>query len=157
MGRRLGRWISLTKQSLAPATWRCCRTSSCQGFKKSMNSSKTALSLRRLQREFHAAARITCAGSRYDRVQPLLRSLNWLPIQGRIEHRLTTIMFICRNLAPPYLCSELRDVASVPGRRCLRSSSSRKSCVSDVQRWVAVPFLPQLSGFVVLCRHPSRH
>ena len=81
----------------------------------------------RLQRVLHAAARITCGSSRYDRVQPLLRSLNWLPIQGRIEHRLATIAFNCRKEpAPPYLSSELRDVASMPGRRCLRSSSSRK-------------------------------
>ena len=80
----------------------------------------------RLQRILHAAVRIACGAPRYDHIQPLLRQLNWLPIQGRIEQRLGMIAFNCRSgLAPPYLSCQLKDVASVPGRRNLRSSTSR--------------------------------
>ena len=79
--------------------------------------------LHRLQRVLHAAARTACGAMRYDHVQPLLQHLNWLPIQGRIEHRLATLAYNCqRGLAPPYLSSELKSVASFERR--LRSAAS---------------------------------
>ena len=65
----------------------------------------------------------SCGATRYDHIQPLLRQLNWLPIQGRVDERLGMIAFNCRNgLAPQYLSCQLLEVTSVPGRRNLRSS-----------------------------------
>ncbi len=89
----------------------------------------------RLQRVLHAAARITCRiVYRYDHIQPLLRRLNWVSIDGRIKQRLATIVFNCLNdLAPPYLSSELRCATSIPGRTRLRSSTSRFLVVPRVK------------------------
>ena len=79
----------------------------------------------RLQRVLHAAARISSGASRFDRIQPLLHRLNWLPIQARIEHRLATLAFNCRHgLAPSYLSCELKETASSRDGRRLRSASS---------------------------------
>ena len=57
----------------------------------------------------HAAARISSGASRFDRIQPLLHRLSWLPIHARIEHRLANLAFNCRrvmvSLHPTFLAN----------------------------------------------------
>ena len=94
-----------------------------------------ASTLWRLQRVLHAAARLVYGAVYYDRVTPLLRDLGWLPIKQRIDLRLGTLAFLCRKgLAPSYLCDELSEAASVPGRYHLRSASSGHFLVPRINR-----------------------
>ena len=57
--------------------------------------------LRRLQRVMHASARLVFSARCFDHVQPLLRSLRWPSVRDRIDHRLATLVYLCRaQLAP---------------------------------------------------------
>ena len=94
-----------------------------------------ASTLWRLQRVIHASARLVFGARRWDHVGPLLRDLKWLPIKDRIESRLATLAFLCREgLAPSYLSSELHNSSSAPGRASLRSASSGRLCLPRCRR-----------------------
>lgn len=89
----------------------------------------------RLQRVLHASARLIYSAGKYDHVRPLLENLGWLSIQGRIEHRLCILTYLCRyDLAPTYLASDITDVAALPSRRRLCSASSDILVVPRVRR-----------------------
>ena len=88
----------------------------------------------RLQRVLHASARLVYGSSHYDHVTPLLRELQWLPIQARIEVRVGTLAFLCINgLAPTYLASELSKVTTLPGRTRLRSATAGSLIVPQIR------------------------
>ena len=94
----------------------CCN-SLLYGCKKS--------SIQCLQRLQNYAAPVICKVSNYDHITPILKELNWLPVQDRIEYKLLTLILKCvHDKAPTYL-SELilRRVPSRPGLRSLNNIS----------------------------------
>jgi hypothetical protein len=79
-------------------------------------------SLRPLELAMNMAARLVCKAKRSCHVTPLLKQLQWLPIQNRIQQKILTLTFKARNgLAPSYL-SELFH--SYEPTRVLRSCDS---------------------------------
>ena len=86
-----------------------------------------AYQINRLQSVFNAAARLVYSSRRYeyDHVTPLLRELHWLRMSQRIDYKLAVLVYRCLNgLAPSYLANDLRCVADLDARRCLRSAST---------------------------------
>ena len=81
--------------------------------------------LNKLQLVQNAAARLVYKAKKRDHVTPLLHSLHWLPVQARIEYKLSVI---CHNhfidCSPPYI-SEILSVYTPS--RCLRSSSDKRT------------------------------
>jgi len=62
----------------------------------------------RLQSVENAAARLIFRARRYDHVQPLLKSLQWLRVPERISFRLAVLVYRClHDSAPGYLASDL--------------------------------------------------
>ena len=83
-----------------------------------------ASTLWRLQRVVHASARLVYQAGKSEHISPILQELKWLSVTERIEMRLGTLVFQCKSaLGPDYLSDFLVDVASLPGRDRLRSST----------------------------------
>ena len=86
--------------------------------------------LRRLQSILHAAARLIFRSSRHSHVSPLLRQLQWLFIPQRIGYRLAVLAHSSlQDTLPRYLSDEIKHVSVTPGRRSIRSASSRSLAV----------------------------
>ncbi len=101
----------------------------------SVHTGLPATTLWRLQRVLHASARLLHGIGRTAHVSPALRDLGWLSIPQRIELRLACLSFLCvGRSAPAYLSDQLQDVASVLGRRRLRSAASGRLAVPRVRR-----------------------
>jgi len=74
----------------------------------------------KLQSVLNAAARLI-----FSKRTPLLRDLHWLRVPQHVEYKLSVLVYRClHNLAPEYLCDELRRVADISSRQRLRSSST---------------------------------
>ena len=85
---------------------------------------KQTLSLNRLQMVQNHAARLITLSKRRDHVQPILKSLHWLPIAERVIFKEALLVYKClHNLAPKYLEELLQR--HVPPRP-LRSSSMNR-------------------------------
>lgn len=80
--------------------------------------------INKLQRVQNSAARLIFKARKHDHVTPLLRSLHWLPVQARIEYKLSSL---CYNFftghSPAYMSQLLSPY--IP-RRQLRSSSDSR-------------------------------
>jgi len=60
--------------------------------------------LNRLQLVMNASARLLTGTRKKQHVKPVLASLNWLPVQFRIDFKLLIFVYkVLHNLAPPYL------------------------------------------------------
>ena len=59
----------------------------------SLFRSLSKFNLHRLQSIQNSAARIVTNSSKYTRITPVLRKLNWLPVQFRSEFKLTTLVY----------------------------------------------------------------
>ena len=93
------------------------------------------VSLNRLQRILHAAARLVFNCHPCNRMSPLLRRLEWLPVQGRIQRRIGILTFRClQGSLPSYLASNLQLASSIQGRRKLRSANTRSLCIPPYRR-----------------------
>ena len=81
--------------------------------------------LNKLQSVMNAAARLIANKRKFDHISATLRDdLHWLPIRQRIDYKVSLIAFKSqREGAPVYLADLCQPVASVPGRRNLRSAS----------------------------------
>jgi hypothetical protein len=83
--------------------------------------------INKLQRVQNSAARLIFQARKHDHVTPLLRSLHWLPVQARIEYKLSSL---CYNFftghSPAYMSQLLSPY--IP-RRQLRSSSDSRSLI----------------------------
>ena len=100
----------------------------------------------------YKAARLVLKAHKRDHVSPLLRTLHWLPIQTRIEYKLSTLCHsFFSNTAPVYLSdflrvySQLRQLRSFSRSRTLRISHIKTNDLDIVH--FPMPLL--LSG--VLC------
>jgi len=81
--------------------------------------------LSKLQSVQNAAARLITRTRKFDHITPILRNLHWLPVRQRIDFKVATLMYKCRQgLAPPYLTVDCVRVSQLPGRRHLRSADT---------------------------------
>jgi len=84
--------------------------------------------LDKLQKVQNSAARLVLKAKKRDHVTPLLRTLHWLPVQARIEYKLSTIChnFFFSTSSPAYIS----DILSVytPSRQ-LRSSADKHTLI----------------------------
>ena len=97
-------------------------------------SSQAALGhlLEKLGKVQNSAARLVLKADEQDHVSPLLRTLHWLPIQARIEHKLSTLCHsFFSDTAPVYL-SDLLCVYS-PSRQLRSSSDPRTLCIPHIK------------------------
>jgi len=77
---------------------------------------------RRLQSVQNTAARFISGARRSDHITPVLRQLHWLPVRQRVQYKLTFLVYkSLRGLTPLYLSEECQ-LATVGGRRELRSA-----------------------------------
>ena len=85
--------------------------------------------LNRLQKAQNSAARLVLRAKKRDHITPLLRTLHWLPIQARIDYKLSTIChnFFFSSSSPAYIS----DILSVytPSRQ-LRSSADKHTLIT---------------------------
>ena len=88
--------------------------------------------LRRLQKVQNSAAELVLISRRRDHVQPLLQALHWLPVQARVDYKLSTV---CHNFftdsSPAYL-SDLLTVYT-PSRQPRSSSDTRTLRIPNVK------------------------
>ena len=83
--------------------------------------------LHKLQKLQNCAARLVFKAKKHEHVTPLLRTLHWLPIQARIDYKLSTLCFHFFSGSSPTYISELLTVYT-PTRQ-LRSSSDSRTLV----------------------------
>jgi hypothetical protein len=86
---------------------------------------------RLLQSVLNAAARLTFRLRRYDHVNDTLAILHWLRLSERVDFKLAVTAFKSLNGHSPTYLNVLQRVSLLPGRRCLRSSSSNSLHVPD--------------------------
>ena len=81
--------------------------------------------LEKLQKVENSAAKLVLKAHKRDHVSLLLRTLHWLPIQARIEYKLSTLChsFFFSDTAPVYLSDLLRVYS--PSRQLRSLSDSR--------------------------------
>ena len=80
--------------------------------------------LDKLQRGQHSAARLVMKSQKCDHVQPLLRSLHWLPVHSGIDHRISTLCFNTFTKSFPVYIAQLLSVYT-PSRHPRSSSDTR--------------------------------
>jgi hypothetical protein len=78
--------------------------------------------LDRLQRLQNHAARVVLKKRKRDHAKPLLRTLHWLPVSARIEHKIASLCFRCMHSSAPTYLSEL--LTPYNPTRTLRSSDA---------------------------------
>ena len=84
--------------------------------------------LEKLQKVQNSAARLVLKVHKRDHVSPLRRTLHWLPIQARIEYKLSTLCHsFFTDTAPVYLSDLLRVYS--PSRQLRSSTDSRTLCI----------------------------
>ena len=111
-------------------------------------------SIQNLQKVQNSAARLFLKCRKREHVQPLLRKLHWLPVQFRIQYKLSTMCFnSVVGDSPLYLSDllsvyrpkrELRSSAdnlilSVPPAKTKSFGGRAFSCAGPVQ-WNSLPF-----------------
>ncbi|KAK7101513.1 hypothetical protein V1264_019887 [Littorina saxatilis] len=80
--------------------------------------------LHKLQKVQNSAARLILKARKRDHATPLLRTLHWLPLQTRIDYKLSTLCFNFFSGSSPAYFSELLTVYS-PARQLRASSDCR--------------------------------
>ncbi|KAK7096607.1 hypothetical protein V1264_005883 [Littorina saxatilis] len=88
--------------------------------------------LHKLQKVQNSAARLILKARKKDHVTPLRRTLHWLPIQARIEYKLSTLCFHFFSASSPAYFSELLTVYT-PARQLRSSSDSRTLVIPHTQ------------------------
>lgn len=79
----------------------------------------------KLQRVQNAAARLITGARKYDHISSTLRRLHWLPVRQRVIFKVAVLVYRClHGLAPGYLARDCIPVATLAGRRHLRSAAS---------------------------------
>ena len=120
--RVVARSLSFSSASTLVHAFVCSRLDYCS----SLYAGLPLFRLNYLDRIFRSAARLVGRIPRYGHVSKfMLDDLHWLPLQQRIQFRLSCIAWRCvQALAPSYLC-ELFAVPATLGRRSLRSTTRR--------------------------------
>ena len=101
--------------------------------------------LERLQKVQNSAARLIFQCHKQNHISPLLMSLHWLPINARIEYKLSVIChsFIL-GLSPTYLSDLL--LVYTPKRNSRSSSDNRILCIPKLRTdiWASLIFFCSL-------------
>ena len=88
--------------------------------------------LNKLQKVQNNAARLVLRVSKTDPISPHLASLRWLPIDSRIQYKLSSLCYDCLNsTAPDYLTELLR--IHKPTRQPRSSSDTSILCIPTVR------------------------
>ena len=108
-------------------------------------SNTTNKNITKLQLLQNFACKIVTGTKKYDHVSPLLRQLNWKPVQQCLDHRDLVLTYKCvKNLAPEYLCKKFqksphdratrnRDLLQIP--RFKTSTGQRTFSYRAVKLW----------------------
>ena len=81
--------------------------------------------LYKLQKVQNSAARLVCKARRRDHTSPLLRTLHWLPIEARVQYKLSSLCHhFFSDSAPAYFSDLLTKY--IPGRAGNRSGSDSR-------------------------------
>ena len=91
-------------------------------------SSLPEVHIKKMQWVQNMAAKLVLNCSKMESSTWCLKSLHWLPISARIEHKLLTITYKCLNGNAPDYLSDLLSVVPA-SRRMLRSSNKYKQLV----------------------------
>ena len=84
--------------------------------------------LYRLQKVSYNSARLVLRVSKMDHISPHLASLHWLPIDSRIQYKLSSVYYNCLNsTAPDYLTELLRIYK--PTRELRSSADTSILCI----------------------------
>ena len=108
--------------------------------------------LERLQKVQNSAARLIFRCRKQNHIYPLLVSLHWLPINARIENKLSVICHsFFLGLSPTYLSDLL--LVCTPKRNLRSSSDNRMLCILNCeQRHLGIAhFLLQTPQYGILC------
>ncbi|KAL3055052.1 hypothetical protein OYC64_017878 [Pagothenia borchgrevinki] len=109
-------------------------------------------SIQKLQYIQNSAARILMRVRKYDHITPILKALHWLPVELRIEFKVSVLTHQCvHGTAPPYLKELLTTHTSLrttrssnsyllkPPRTKLRTMGDRAFCSAAPSLWNALP------------------
>ena len=96
-------------------------------FCNSLFYGQSKSSIRKLQLLQNAAARVLTQTNRYEHISPILCNLNWLPVEQRIQFKISLFTFKILNNSAPAPLSDL--VQLYKPTRSLRSSSKNLLCV----------------------------
>ena len=108
-------------------------------------SNTTNKNITKLQLLQNFACKIVTGTRKYDHVSPLLRQLNWKPVQQCLDYRDLVLTYKCvKNLAPEYLCKKFqkcphdratrnRDLFQIP--RFKTSTGQRTFSYRAVKLW----------------------
>ena len=108
-------------------------------------SNTTNKNITKLQLLQNFACKIVTGTRKYDHVSPLLRQLNWKPVQQCLDHRDLVLTYkYVKNLAPKYLCKKFqksphdratrnRDLLQIP--RFKTSTGQRTFSYRAVKLW----------------------
>ena len=105
----------------------CARVLSRLDYGNALLAGAAKEQISRLQKVQNSAAKMVLKKKRRDHAKPLLAALHWLPVEQRIQYKLSTLAF--RHFdgsLPPYLSERLTTY--VPAR-LLRSSSDSLLCI----------------------------
>jgi len=92
-----------------------------------------------IRSECCTAARLIFGVSRQVHITPLLRSLHWLRVPGRIAFRLAVLVYRClHGTAPVYLLADLLRVSDVGSRQRLRSATTSALVGPRTQRSIII-------------------
>ena len=106
-------------RSLTPDAFIVCRLDWCNSLLYGVPENL----LRKMQSVVqNAAARLLTGARRSDHIAPVLCQLHWLPVQRRVEFKITCLVHqSLASLAPTYLTADIHLVSEY-SRRLLRSS-----------------------------------
>ena len=88
--------------------------------------------LDKLQRVQNSTARLVKKSRKCDHVQPLPRSLHWLPVHSRIDYKISTLCFNSVTNCSPFYIALLLSVYT-PARHLRSSSDTRTFCIPSVK------------------------
>ena len=88
--------------------------------------------LNKLQKVQNSAARLVLKARKHDHIQPLLQSLHWLPVQARIEYKLSTLCHNFFSNSSPVYFSDLLTVYT-PSRQLRSSTDTRMLRIPSVR------------------------
>ena len=100
----------------------------------SLLSGATVHNLGRLQRLQNNAARVVCRGSRRDSARSMLYKLHWLPVEQRIQYKISVITFNALSSGEPTYLRDLLTQYEPP--RNLRSSGTLKLVIPSANKTV---------------------
>ena len=84
----------------------------------SMWSNTSASNVKKLQSIENFACKIITKTRKYDHVTPLLRELDWLPVDKLLYFRDSVLTYKClNNLAPDHLCNKFKKRSSIHNRK----------------------------------------